>query len=493
MDLKSTFVKRFGDLVALLRVDPANDAAQDLALTAAAAAVAEYPLEVEAGVEWSIIPDDLTLKGRLLARSVDHVRIAAGAEPVELLALARALAHDVTPIPSTPDIEVKLIPPAAQPPSAGTGGEGPGQSAERSRALQARSGERRRWEERRHSARVRWTGNERRLGGDRRLTGERRLYAIAEQRVAIAQLEDSLTRSVRNVAWETLLHTVYDLVRLAPKVPAVERRTFAIQVRRGISRNAVEAVVDLAERDAEVRGRATEVLRWLGLDAGEVILDRLRQGEAIGVRAFFYDVLGGMPEVYPMVTPLLQGHHAHEIRHGAALLGRLGRPEAVETLAPLLSHRDERVRAAAVRALGEIHRGPSAEALRDALHHPDPKTRAAAADAIGVWRGGALALLLVGSLETERDSDAWHAIVSALGRMGTPETCGALSTVALTRRSLLRRQGYTTGQRLAAVNALGLSDSAAARTTLERLAREAEGVVRYAADRVLQADRQRAG
>jgi len=30
-----------------------------------------------------------------------------------------------------------------------------------------------------------------------------------------------------------------------------------------------------------------------------VILDRLRQGEAIGVRAFFYDVLGGMPEVYP--------------------------------------------------------------------------------------------------------------------------------------------------------------------------------------------------
>ena len=372
MDLKSTFVRRFGDLVALLRADPGNDAAQDLALTAAAAAVAEYPLEVEAGVEWSVIPDDLTLKGRLLARSVDHIRIAAGAEPIELLALARALAHDVTPLPSTPNVEVELISQAPQPPSDPPGAGSHEGSAEQSRALQARSGERRRWEERRHSARARWTGNERRLGGDRRLTGERRLYAIAEQRVAIAQLEESLTRSVRNVAWETLLHTVYDLVRLAPKVPAVERRTFGIHVRRGISRNAVEAVVDLAERDAEVRGRATEVLRWLGLDAGEVILDRLRQGEAIGVRAFFYDVLGGMPEVYPMVTPLLEGRHAHEIRHGAALLGRLGRPEAVEALAPLLSHRDERIRAAAVRALGEIHRGSSAEALRDALHHPDP-------------------------------------------------------------------------------------------------------------------------
>jgi hypothetical protein len=491
VDLKSTFVKRFGDLVALLRTDPGNDAAQDLALTAAAAAVADHPVEVEAGVEWSVIPDELTLKGRLLARSVDQLRIAAGAEPHELLALARALSHDVTPLPSTPNVQVDLIPLAIE--SSSVEEVRPERGAERSRAVQARSGERRRWEERRHSARPRWTGNERRLGGDRRLTGERRLYAIAEQRTTIAQLQESLTRSARNVAWETLLHAAYDLVRLAPKVPAVERRTFGIQVRRGISRSAVEAVVDLAERDAEVRGRAMEVLRWLGPDAGEVLLDRLRQGEAIGVRAFFYEVLGGMPEVYPMVTPLLQGHHAHEIRHGAALLGRLGRPEAVEALAPLLGHRDERIRAAAVRALGEIHRGPSAEGLRDALHHPDPKTRAAAADAIGMWRGGALALLLVGALETERDGEAWHAIVSALGRMGTPETCGALSTVALTRRSFLRRQGYTTGQRLAAVNALGLSDTPGARITLERLAREAEGVVRYAADRVLRADRQRAG
>jgi hypothetical protein len=40
---------------------------------------------------------------------------------------------------------------------------------------------------------------------------------------------------------------------------------------------------------------------------------------------------------------------------------------------------------------------------------------------------------------------------------------------------------------------LGLAPSSPARTTLERLAREAEGVVAYAADRVLQADRQRAG
>jgi HEAT repeat protein len=276
-------------------------------------------------------------------------------------------------------------------------------------------------------------------------------------------------------------------------VPAPERRTFGIQVRRAIPRRAVEALVDLAERDAGLRERSAELLRWIGLDAAEVILDRLTQGEAVGVRAFYYDVLGGMPGVYPLVTPLLASRNTHQIRHGAALLGRLGQPGAVAELAALMSHRDESVRVAGGRALGEIHDGPAAEPLRQALHHADPRTRAAAAEAMAVWRGGALALLLAGALEGERDREAWQALVTALGRIGTGESCAVLAGVALTRRSILRRQGYSTGQRLAAVEALALADSQDARATLERLAREAEGVVAFAADRVLEAEGQRAG
>jgi len=48
-------------------------------------------------------------------------------------------------------------------------------------------------------------------------------------------------------------------------------------------------------------------------------------------------------------------------------------------------------------------------------------------------------------------------------------------------------------QRLAAVEALGLADTAAALGALERLDGEGEAVVRYAADRILQSERQRAG
>jgi HEAT repeat protein len=507
VDSKSTFIKRFGDLIALLRVDPGNDAAQDLALSAAVAAVEAEPLEVEAGVEWSVIPAELTLKGRLLARQVELVRIAAGAGSHELLALARALSHDVTPIQSSLNIEVEMVKLLAPPPGTsgppGRGAEPPASSsspappsslAPSPSPPQPRgASERRNWEERRRPGRAHYRGIERRGLPDRRVTGERRLFLIKGQEAEIARLQATLVRSARGMAWDAVLAGALALVQLTPRVPAADRRAFGIQVRRAIPRRAVEALLDLAERDASQREGSAQLLRWIGLDAAEIILDRLMQGEAVGVRAFYYDVLGGMPGVYPLVTPLLTSRRPHEIRHGAALLGRLGQPAAIEVLTTLMTHRDESVRVAGVRAIGEIHAGPAGEPLRHALHHPDARTRAAAAEAIAVWRGGALALLLAASLEGERDRDAWQALVTSLGRIGTGESCAALASVALTRRSVLRRQGFSTGQRLAAVEALGLADTPPARTTLERLAREGEGVVGYAAGRVLEAERKRAG
>jgi hypothetical protein len=109
LDLNAVFVKRFGDLVALLRVDPGNDAAQDLALSAATHAVALAAVEVDAASEVAGSVEGLGLRARMIARQVDRLRIAAGAEPHELQAVARALAHDLTPIPATPHVEVELM------------------------------------------------------------------------------------------------------------------------------------------------------------------------------------------------------------------------------------------------------------------------------------------------------------------------------------------------------------------------------------------------
>ena len=106
LDSNSVFVKRFGDLVALMRVDPGNDAAQDLALAAASSAVASTGVEVDAASASSGSAAGVGLRARMIARQVDRLRVAAGAQPHELEAVARALAHDLTPIPTTTNVQV---------------------------------------------------------------------------------------------------------------------------------------------------------------------------------------------------------------------------------------------------------------------------------------------------------------------------------------------------------------------------------------------------
>jgi HEAT repeat protein len=507
VDRKSAFIKRFGDLVALLRVDPGNDAAQDLALTAACAAVADTPLEIEAGVEWSEIPPELSLKGRLLSRQVDCIRVAAGAEPHELLALARALAHDVTPIPTTANVRVDMVPllaPPLPPPGGGPPPSGgpPRHHARRdppdlrvtsSIANRRLGSERRHWSERRRFRRGYWAGPERRHGVDRRTTGERRIYLINDLRSETTRLHEVLARSTREQQWVQVLHTALELVELQPRVSQADRGMFGIELRRALPRATLAALIRQSESDLPSREPTSTVLQWVGLEAVELVLERLRGGEAPGVRGFLYDVVAGVPSAYPQVAAMLRSSSAHEVRHAAMILGRLGNGEAVALLQPLLSHTDESVRHAAVGALGALHQGAAADGLRLALHHPAARTRAAAADAIAVWRGGALAILLVAALETERDREAWNANVLALGRIGSLEACTALARAAMARRNLLRRRGYSSRQRLAAVSALGLSSSAHAREMLLRLTRENDGIVSPAAGRLLHPQSRQAG
>jgi HEAT repeat protein len=496
VDPTATFIKRFGDLVTLLRVDPGNDAAQDLALSAAAAAVHDRAIELEAGIAWSQIPDTMPLKARMLARQVDRLRIEAGADPAELQALARALAHDVTPLPVTPNITVELVrllappDPPPGPPGPGSGGRPVDRAPAANRRLAA---ERRQFDERRRQPHGRFYGVERRRGGDRRITGERRLHLILDMQALLARLRDALGWASRTQAWEEALHALHGLSRLVPRVPEAERPMFGIDIRHALARPTLDGVLDVAEHNPDLRSAAAEVLRWIGLDAVEVLLDRLRQGEALGFRVFVYDVIGGMPEAYRLVRPMLGSSDPREVRHGAAILARLGLPESVDLLSALVEHPDELVRAAALHALGVLHGAPVALPLRGALRHPLSRTRAAAAQAVASWRGGELAELLVGAVKDERDRDTWQAMVSALGAIGSERACGALADIALTGRSLLRRTGYSTGQRLAAVAALGLAGSSHGFATLQRLIRAGDGVVGYAADRILQAEDRRAG
>ena len=478
-----TFIARFGDLVALLRVDPGNDAAQDLALSAALRAASEGTIMVEAGFDRGEAGEDLTLQGRMRARYVDVLRIGPGAAAGAVLALARALSHDTTPLPLASGIELERFPVLERPPASS---EPPSYSPARADDERRRHAERRRW------LTGRFAGVERRRGGDRRQTGERRLRLLKQQELDISELGRLLARAVAAGAWSEALEHAQALIELAPRVPAVERRSFAIRSRRQLSRTVLERLVDHALRDPADRSRTVQVLRWAGMDGIEVMLDAVCRSEVVGARRFLHEALGDTPEAYSAVAPLLGSRVWHEVHHAAGIVGRMGNPDAVPHLRALLDHGDPRVRWAAVHALAEFASADAAEGLRLGLAHESAATRAASADAIAGRRLGSFAMPIVAALEHERDDMAWRAMAGALAAIGTPEACEALVTVARSVRTL-GGGGYTKGQRSEAVRALAHARGRHAVSALERLARQATGVVRKEAAEALAALKASAG
>jgi hypothetical protein len=471
---RAAFIKRFGDLVMLLRFDPGNDAAQDLALTAASRAVITDGVVVDAGVERGTAGEDYSLQGRLRARQVDVLRVAAGAEPVELLALARALSHDQTPVPSTPAVQVEFV--SALMHAARRVSDDP-----RLRGAERGSRERRQWRERRRATAEDWLGRERRRNADRRVTGERRQRLLKQQEQEVAQLMHRLAHVAGTANWAMVLELSDRLRALAPRVPQADRRAFALHVRNYLSRPALEGILQLALHDPVMQETAAGVLRWVGLDGADVMLAVLCTNESAGPRQFIHNTLARMPEAFPSVAPLLRSPVWHEVRHAAVLLGRQRRPEAVEPLKRQLDHADARVRAAVLHSLARFATADVADALCGALIHASPETRAAAAAAIGAHGAPSLAMPLAAAFAREQDPAAWSAMAQALAAIGSPDACAALVAAALRRRTLLERNGQPAARRVEAVRALGRVRSSAAAAGLARIAREGDGPVRRAA------------
>ncbi len=320
---------------------------------------------------------------------------------------------------------------------------------------------------------------------DRRLSGERRLVLLKHQTEDSQRAYERLGRSVNEGAWSTVLHAAHALVRFLPSVPVEARRRVGIRLRRALPRKAIEGIVGIAIRDTFEAPRAAEVLRWIGLDAAEVMVHSVMETEGIGARRVLYDILGHMPEAYPLVFAYLRDGNTHQVTHAAELLGRLGNPDAIELLKQRVSSPEARVRAAALSALAEFPAQDTVETLRSALASPSADTRTSAAFAIGRTRSGAFAMPLAASLENEHNSGASRAAIHALGALSTADAVSALLRVALTRRSFLSRGGFPTDQRVEAVKALGISSAPGERQALERIAREGDEAVARVAGQMM--------
>lgn len=441
------FGELLGKLLLVLRDGPAKKDKIRRALHAAAARVAHSPAIIEAGIvrsDWGEGGDPL--KERLQVRQIDAIEVAAGAPERDLLALAQALTEDGAPIPESPHIQVRLFPtqikafaPAVPVPAAPAAA----------------------------------------LSGSTRDRSDEKLAEVIHGVLREIEL------AIRQEQWHTVLHDAQAVLRMLPGLGEASRRTYAIGLRRQLTRPVIAALISQGYRVVEEQKRTAEVLRAGGIEAAERMVEELRQNDSIGPRAFLADALAGMPEALPVIAPLVQSDRPAEARLGAELLGRLGVPDAIPLLGTLVQHQDERVRMAAVEGLSRYRDKSAVEPLRQALVHESASMRARAAKALAARGSGAIAMPLLAALEAEREPGTWEELLGALAGIDAPEAAAALSRIALERGGLFARRNLRVRRQLAVVRALSSANTTAAKQALARIAAEGQGEVKVAAGEAL--------
>jgi len=433
----------FGQLVHLLRSAPGQAEATVPLLAAVALRVAAADAVIEAGIENSWDVDGDSLKGRLQSRQVDAIRITAGAPATELMALARALADDDAPIPSTSAVRVKLLPDSL--PLSGQRPALPDPAA--SFVPRAQRGD--------------------------QIAG------------MIEGILRELDRAIRRQQWHAVLHDAQAALRMLPGLAEDPRRTFSIALKRLLARPVLEALIEQGYRIPEEQARTAEVLRAGGFPAAELMLEILRRSDTIGPRAFLLDSLGGMPEAVQVVAPLMKSDRLGELCLGAELLGRMAVTESVPLLVAHVHHPEERVRHAVIDALGRYRDRAVVEPLRQALGHGAPETRVRAGRALGARGSGAMAMPLFAAFEAEKDPEVWQELLDVLAKLDSGEAAMALARVAMERRGFLSFGSSDVKRQLSVVRALAAANTAAAKQALARIAAEGAGEVKKAASKAL--------
>ncbi len=442
-DSSAPFAALLGHLIFLLRERPEEDRALQQTAELMAARLVREGIMIEAGIENSWALDGDPLKERLQLRQVDAIGIAAGTTVAELLGLARTLADNTAPIPSTTSIRVKLLPDPLPIQFSGPRASIPDTVTAVPRARQ----------------------------GDQ-------LAGMVEG--ILRELQKAIARQ----QWLAVLHDAQAAVRAIPNLQEEGRRSYFIALKRQMTLTVMEALIEQGYRMAEERDRTAEVLRAGGFVVAERMLEILKQSDTIGPRAFLVDALGGMPEVAPLALTLLNSKRTAEVWLAAELLGRLQLPEAIPALVERADHPDERVRLTVIDALAHFHDKAVVSPLRRALGHPSSVTRARAGHALAARGSGAIAMPLLAALESEKDATTWDALLQALAGINASEATVALTQLALASRGRFGFGGKTQLKRqLAVVDALAAANTHAARQALDRIAAEGSGEVREQAIR----------
>lgn len=307
--------------------------------------------------------------------------------------------------------------------------------------------------------------------------------ATPDRREETRQMERLIARgrsAVEAGDYAALLEVTQDVLDGADATTSeASARVYRVELKRLLSKHHIAQFARMAATGNQ-RELAIAVLRRLGSDATEILMDLLVETEAMAERRGYFSALTRMEDGTEIIIHHLDHPTWYVIRNAAELCGEMRLAKSVPKLARHITHPDERVRKSVAVALSRIGTAEVLEPLARMLKDGSAAIRVSVLGNLEGTKSRPLAMPLAALLETEEHPDAQREILRALGRIATPDALLALRRVAQGEvRRLPKRL------RLQAIESLGGTGSPGTQI-LRTLAGDADAEIGSAAARVLQ-------
>lgn len=299
---------------------------------------------------------------------------------------------------------------------------------------------------------------------------------------ALNQLVTAGENAAHRAEWKELLRAVHGLLQLEKNADkGALYRGYGIALRRLLPRSSLERIGWLTAH-GNMKSEATAVMRRMGADGTEVLLNLLVNSEEMLERRAYFSALKEMSEGGPLLVHMLSHDQWFVVRNVAELCGELREEKAVPSLTRLMAHHDERVRRAVAGALAKIGGSGAVEPLRRAFSDPAPSVRMQAAQDLDGRKNRTVAMTLALAADTESKGDVLREMYLALGRIGSNDALNALSKGAQPGGKFFKRKPVA--NRVAAINGLHAAGPSGA-SALKELVDDEESEVRDAAQKAL--------
>lgn len=261
------------------------------------------------------------------------------------------------------------------------------------------------------------------------------------------------------------------------------KHAFVVALRRLSKPALLRAVAGLVVKHPEHKQSAYEVLRATGEDGAEALIEQVAQARTADERKALIEVLVELEDAVPALIRMLGDSRWFVVRNAADLLGEMVATKAESALVGLLRHADDRVRRAATNALLKLGTPDAVKGVYEAMNDESPEVRMQVASAISTRKDTKTSATLIRAMDGESDGDVQLAMISALGKVATPDAVQKLVKVAEADGGFFRKKDSS--MRVAAVLALGEAKTPAALNALKQLAGDKDREVRETAARAL--------